>query len=531
MRRRFLLACTLLAALIAVLGTPWLAWLEAERQAHAIGADLSLRYARQVLQRLEETVQQSLAGIDLLTRSGAEPCSAQAQALMGDIHLNSAYIKTIGHVTGGVLQCSSIGTAPFPLGNQKLRASNDMLIYSRVPIKGKEDSSLIAIERDRFAVLFDSNLPLDASSAIAGMSLAVLHLERRRDEPVTMATGAVDRDWLKHLGDQDELTFNEGQLLVALVRSERSLSVGVAALPLSYLTAQRDAIALRLVPAGLLAGIAIAAALLLLARQQASLAAALRTGLRNDEFFLLYQPVVDLRSDRWIGVEALLRWRRAGGELIGPDVFIPLAEQTGMIMRLTERVLQLVERDTRDFLATRPAFHIAVNVSASDLHSGSLLAHIDGMLARGGARASNLIVEITERSALDIECGRAAIDALRARGIAVAIDDFGTGYAGLSYLEALKIDYLKVDKSFIEAIGTSAPTNQVVDHVIAMSSAMKLVTIAEGIETMAQKDYLRARGVELAQGWLFGKPQRFEDIAAALAAGSCDVPTGAGLEG
>ncbi|HEX8604649.1 MAG TPA: EAL domain-containing protein [Pseudoduganella sp.] len=261
----------------------------------------------------------------------------------------------------------------------------------------------------------------------------------------------------------------------------------------------------------------MAGALLLLARRQVSLASALREALRNNEFFLVYQPVVELQSGRWIGAEALLRWRRASGEMIGPDLFIPLAEQTGTITQITARVVQLVEQDMRHFLAADPDFHVALNLAATDLHSSAIVDQFDALLARGNASAANLIVEITERGILDVKAALPAIGSLRERGIGVAIDDFGTGYAGLSYLEALPVDFLKIDRSFIEAIGTGAPTNQVVTHIIAMASAMGLAMIAEGVETAAQADYLRARGVQFAQGWLFGKPQPLRTFMAGLA--------------
>jgi sensor c-di-GMP phosphodiesterase-like protein len=527
-------ACVVLAALGAMLAPPWLAWREAQRQAYTAEAEWGLGYARAMQRRLDEAEQQSLDGIARLSRLGAEPCSGAARALMRDIDLSSTYIKVIGHVRDGVLQCSSMGEWPFPLGKLTFRESSGTLIYSHVPVDGKSPSALMAIEREGFAALFDTKLPLDVGGAMAGMSLSALHLERRPEEPVHIGKGYIKRAWLTRLGNRSEVTFIDGPYLVAVARSAKFPSAGVAAVPLSYVETRRNALALRLVPAGVVAGVAMAAALLLLARRQTSLANALRKALRNDEFFLLYQPVVELQSGRWIGVEALLRWRRSTGELIGPDLFIPLAEQTGMITRVTERVLQLVEHDTRDFLAIHPDFHVALNLSAPDLHSDAIVSQLDATLARGGARASNLIVEITERGILDIEAARKVIGALRARGIGVAIDDFGTGYAGLSYLESLQVDFLKIDRSFIEAIGTSAPTNQVVGHIIAMASAMGLVMVAEGVETPAQADYLRTHGVQLAQGWLYGQPQRFEDIAAAFAISRWKDPAhsaGANMQG
>lgn len=517
MKRQFMLACALAAALAALLAPPWLAWREAQRQAYAVQADIALRYGWQMVRRVDDMVRQSLAGVALLSRSTAAPCSAQEQVLMQRIVLSSTYLKAIGRVDGGVLQCSSMGSVPFPLGPHILNASDRMRVYSHVPIAGHGASRLIAIERDGYAVLIDSDQPLDASSAVPGMSLAVLHLDRRPDEPISMASGFVDRAWVRRLGGQSQVTFVDRGLLVAVVRSHRTRSAGVAALPLAYVEQARNVLAWRLVPAAVLAGAALAAVLLLLARRQASLSMALRQALRNDEFCLLYQPVVELASGRWIGVEALLRWRRPHGKPIGPDLFVPLAEQSGMIGQLTERVLQLVEQDTRQVLGIDPHFHVALNLSVTDLHSDAIVGRLDGLLARSGAGPANLIVEITERGILDIGAARNVIGALRERGVGVAIDDFGTGYAGLSYLESLQVDLLKIDRSFIETIGTGAPTNQVVDHIIAMARAMGLAVVAEGIETEAQAAYLRERGVQFAQGWLFGRPMRIDQIAAALA--------------
>jgi len=272
----------------------------------------------------------------------------------------------------------------------------------------------------------------------------------------------------------------------------------------------------RYVPASMVLAMVIAAAIALLARRQASLATALRRAVRNGEFFLVYQPVVELPSGRPVGVEALLRWRRPDGTLIGPDLFIPLAEEMGVITQLTELVFVMVEQDTRDFLAGHPDFHVAINLSAQDLQSDAILGLVDALLARGSAKDSNLVVEITERGILDFETARPIIEALRARGIAIAIDDFGTGYAGLSCLESLPVDMLKIDKSFIDGIGTSAPTNEVVNHIITMAAAMRLTVIGEGVETAAQANYLDARGVQLAQGWRFGKPQRFADAVSTM---------------
>lgn len=141
---------------------------------------------------------------------------------------------------------------------------------------------------------------------------------------------------------------------------------------------------------------------------------------------------------------------------------------------------------------------------------------IEAALANTGARPSNLIVEMTERALLDISAAKPVIAGLRARGIDVAFDDFGTGYSSLSYFASFELDFLKIDCAFIEAVGTRSPTDQVVHHIIAIAQTMNLRMIAEGVETESQADYLLARGMQYAQGWLFAKAMPWEEFHAAF---------------
>jgi sensor c-di-GMP phosphodiesterase-like protein len=296
------------------------------------------------------------------------------------------------------------------------------------------------------------------------------------------------------------------------VKSARYQYAAVAAVPTNYLLARTSAAARRLVPVGLLAGLALAGSVFLLARTQLSIPSAIKAGLRRQEFFVLYQPIVDLQSGKWVGAEALLRWRSSLGELVDPDFFIPVAEQSGQSMHIAQRVLELIARDTGAFLKHHPEFHIAVNLSAADLHSPHLPDRLDGFLKATGAAPANVGVEMTERAFIDVGVAREVMRALRAQGFSISIDDFGTGYSSLSYLETLEVDHLKIDKSFIEAINTDAPISHVVQHIIKMAKSLKLALIAEGVETEAQAQFLRERGVEYGQGWLFGKPMKFAEI-------------------
>ncbi|VXB95841.1 EAL domain-containing protein [Massilia sp. 9I] len=511
MRGRIILWISIVIALASVVVLPWLAWREAQRQAFDAAADMTRAYARAVLYRTDKTAQQAELAIGRLMSQGAPPCSPDSLALMRQLDLTSTYIQALGFVRAGTIVCSSMGSVPLPLGEVSLRTSKGIAIHPHVPLAAPGASPLIALERGGYAAVLHRDLPLDISTAIPDVAVGVFHVEAASSAAPELAKGAVKRAWLGALRGRMEARFIEDGRLVVVVRSSRFLIAAVAALPVAYLEERAEAIAWRLVPMAALAGLAIAVAVLVLARQQRSIAAALRHALRNNEFYLSYQPIVELATGRCVGVEALLRWRRSTGEQIGPDLFIPVAEQSGIITRLTERVLELAEADAGAYLAANPDFHVALNLSPADFGSTAIVGMVERFLQRSGARPSNLIVEITERDFLDMDNALRVIAALRARGVEVAVDDFGTGYSSLSYLAALELDFLKIDRAFIEAIGTGAPTSQVVGHIIAMARTMGLRMIAEGVESQAQADYLQGQAVQYAQGWLFGRPMSFAD--------------------
>jgi sensor c-di-GMP phosphodiesterase-like protein len=510
MRRQFKFGFSVLIALVALVVPPWLALGEAHRQAFDAEATLTLGYARDVLHRTDETGRQAAAGIETLVRSGLPPCSPGARELMSQIDLTSTYLQAIGYVRDGVLVCSSITGPPVPLGTPSFRTTAGVTFYLDVPVKTTYGHPLLALERNHYAVLVHRDLPLDIWTGAPDVSLAVLHTQYRA---FRIQRGHLDPAWMGRLGDKAAATFSDGRYLVAMVRSQHFLTVAVAAIPIAHVEQRSREISSRLVPAALFAGLACAVAIVLLARQQMSLPAALGTGLRHKEFFLEYQPMIELRSGTCVGVEALLRWRDPDGDLVPPEMFIPVAESAGMIGRLTERVLDLVAADAGHFLAGHPDFHVAINLSPADLRSTAIVGLLDRLLARTGALSSNVIVEITERGVLHLESAREVIAALHARGIEVAIDDFGTGYSSLSYLESLHLDFLKIDRSFIESIGTGAPASQVVSHIIWMGHNLELRMIAEGVENQEQAAFLRLHGVDYAQGFLFGKPDNFERAA------------------
>jgi len=201
----------------------------------------------------------------------------------------------------------------------------------------------------------------------------------------------------------------------------------------------------------------------------------------------------------------LIRWKTADNTIISPDTFIPAAEASGVICQITQRVFELVARDMRSALNTHPDFHVGINISSHDIRSGALLALIQQLIKTTSAQGKQILIEVTERGFLDDEEALTTIKNIRDCGVRVAIDDFGTGYSSLSYLTKSQLNYLKIDKTFVDSVGTDAVTSHVAFHIIEMAKTLTLDMVAEGVETAAQADILQARGVKYVQGWLFSK--------------------------
>ncbi len=241
-------------------------------------------------------------------------------------------------------------------------------------------------------------------------------------------------------------------------------------------------------------------------RQQAhDLGEALGAG----QFLLHYQPKVLLANDRITGVEALVRWRHPARGLVPPGEFIPLAEETGLIVDLGAWVLEEACRQAqhwRSRFSERPPLVMAVNVSARQFDS-ALVAKVTGVLARTGMPASSLCLELTESTVMaDVESTIVLLRGLKSLGITLSIDDFGTGYSSLAYLRRLPIDELKIDRSFVNGVGREPEDTAIVAGVVAMAQALELSVVAEGVETKAQLERLRVLGCESVQGYYFSRP-------------------------
>lgn len=243
---------------------------------------------------------------------------------------------------------------------------------------------------------------------------------------------------------------------------------------------------------------------------------ALRRALANQEFCLYYQPVIDLASNRVASLEALIRWNHPEKGLLLPGKFIGIAEETGLIQPLGEWVLWAACRQLADFAAAGiSGIKMGVNISAIQMRNGNLPLLTRGVIEAYDIDPRNLIFEITESVAMEQPTETVRIlDLLNAMGVSVAIDDFGTGYSSLSYLRMFPINHLKLDRSFVEQIGEEIDGCVICDATIGLAHSLELKVVAEGVETQAQLDYLRSRGCDMVQGFLFSRPVPADEVLA-----------------
>ncbi|AVR89931.1 putative bifunctional diguanylate cyclase/phosphodiesterase [Thauera aromatica] len=234
----------------------------------------------------------------------------------------------------------------------------------------------------------------------------------------------------------------------------------------------------------------------------------LRRALERAELRLFYQPQMTLGSGGFVGAEALLRWLPEGQEMVPPADFIPLAEETGLIVPIGAWVLREACRQTRAWLdAGLPFGRIAVNLSVRQFQHQDLVALVETVLCETGLPAACLELEITESALIgEVELAVAKLAALRALGVSLALDDFGTGYSSLAYLKRLPLDKLKVDQSFVRGLGARDDDRAIVSATIAMARSLGFTTLAEGVETEEQLAILRALGCHAGQGYLFSRP-------------------------
>lgn len=500
------LAVGVLAVAVPIAASLYLAHQQSMDQA----SDQAIILAGQVMRRTDAAGEQAMAAYGRLTHGATTGiCDDAKRAQLREVVLDYSYLQAVGYVVNNRIVCSAIGPRGdgVDMGPPSYVSAIGTQIHTSVTLSGSR--RFLVMEKGGFAAAIHPEALLDVSTSVPDLSLGVYS----RSAKLPWAhRGKLDPHWMAKLGGADHVVFFDGKYLVAIRASDKFDLAAYVAIPLADLQSRLRSFVILLLPVGLILAAMMAAAVIFLARQRVSLPALLRAALKRKEFVLHYQPIVELVNGHMVGAEALLRWPSNKQIGLRPALFIQAAEECGLIGRFTEYVLAQVAIDGPRYFSRNPGAYISVNLSPTDLRSDEVVEWLRRLVATPGIAPYNIVVEVTEHSFVEPASANQVIGKIRAMGIRVAIDDFGTGFSSLSHLTNLSADFLKIDKVFVDAIGTDSVTSEVAMHIIDMARSLNLTLISEGVETQAQADFLREQGVTFAQGWLFSQAQPLAEL-------------------
>lgn len=423
----------------------------------------------------------------------SEPCE-QALPMLRKLAAFQPFIRSVNLVKNNVIVCSSIlGSVQLPddgaFTDKRLWLSRGNVVRPGMPIL------VVRTEQGSDAV----RAVIDAD--IIGFALKFI-------DPSLHAQLHVGDNWLGSKGalsDTPPLSSDQSYYEAHSRRYPLSVNVRVES-PSSWSVvweARYRVLSVLLVVSAILAG-----AVYWFMGQPRSLYSELVRGLRAREFVPYLQPIMDQCGKRVVGAEVLMRWRHPSGELIGPNHFIPQAEANGLIGPMTVQLMEMVGDSFENHVAQLPVgFDVGFNISAHHCKDDELLLECRRFMTRFPQGTVHLMLELTERELfMDDDHALALFKQLDELGVRLAIDDFGTGHSNFSYLQRFHIHCLKIDKSFVSLISTGSLSNHIIENIIDLANRLDLVVVAEGVETCEQANYLEAKGVDMQQGYLYGKP-------------------------
>ena len=479
----------------------------------------------QVAVRLKQRVRTQLLmmGKDMALGQYPPGCPDQLSRTLQLGLLHSSGMRALARVEGETITCSTQAPALTGLALGKpshVRKDGIRLWHVWLPTARAEKQHFILLESQQLAVLL---LPEEQFAQLNDQDTAVAVYENSQQTLTSYISTAIDNAWLIPVEAPNPLRIRDprtGSLLV-YKQADTGGAIALAAMSQPRLEAYVDAEVSRL-QWWLLLPACLAAFLALLLRRAPFMAQReLEKALSGEDFFLVYQPVIDLSSNHPVAVEALLRWKTAEGKVLTPDLFLPMVESLGMSAKLTDKVCQLLCQDMPAILSSHPGFMVGLNVAAQELSDMRLAKRMHKLKQQLKLGPGQLVVELTESSLVEADTALMVIETMRNDGIQIAIDDFGTGYCSLSYLASIPFDILKIDRAFVSAAGTDSVIGPIADHVVTLSKAMGVACLAEGIETAEQSAKFRAMGVTYAQGYFHGRPMPVAELTDFLKTSGC----------
>ena len=461
------------------------------------------RYARSLLDYAEAYNAEINATLDRVNASPFPFCSDQDIALLRNLVFEGRLVKEIGRMRGNELYCTSVGGRlehPVTATPANIVTPSGRSIWLHLPlltvpgmyadITRSGEATFVAAQGS-FSHL--GQPPMIYTTALANRPAR--QVVPTAGEPLVLTSDEV-------LGEKEIL---RGGVFYLARCSAQFAPCMVTGIPLREAWQSNESVIEGFFLLGSLTGVSLGLMLILEPRKR-SLPTQLRRALRRNLITVMYQPIVDVKTGRILGAEALARWTDEDGQYIRPDVFVAAAEELGFVGKLTRVVLRQIVGELGEFLRANPGFHINVNIAAADLADARFLPMLEKLLSTNGIHPQSINLELTERSTADHHLAISSIGKLRERGHEFYIDDFGTGYSSLSYLNELAVDAIKIDRAFTDAIGTGSLTAVIVPQILAMAQTLKVKVVVEGVERAEQSEYFANLDQEiLAQGWHFGE--------------------------
>lgn len=483
-----------------------------ERQAQ----EDSVNLANRSVQVAEARISRAVASLNELAGRGVDSCTPAQRDLMRRSVLAAVPVKNIQLLDAdGRLMCSPLGAiaeqqevvAGEPLANEPGfmleivrggEAERFVRVRRSAPGPAAADTTSNAAPRLAIPSLValipaDLMVPLATNPGGAHPMFARVHSEGGM--LLTESPGAAEQ-------------INLNDAFVGRARSERyGISAFVILPRLRDSAAYRDLSKISLFVPAAIALLIITFAALIPRRQPANPVADLQRAIESGQIVPYFQPVVDIRSGRLVGAEVLARWRKPDGSLVMPGSFIPLAESSGLIIDITKRLMRQVCADVGPAIGRRPGFKIGFNFTAVLFSNRNIIRDVRSVFAGSPIALSQVVLELTEREPIaDLTETRQVIAALQGIGVRIAIDDVGTGHSGLSYMLKLGVDIIKIDKMFVDALGSDSKSVTIVETLVDLARNMRMDIVAEGVENFEQVAHLREIGIRSAQGFVFAPP-------------------------
>lgn len=474
----------------------WIAFLWAKSE---VNSQLQT-FAQLALDKSELVIRQADLVSDAAERYQGQVCTPAHQKRMLNIIRGYLYINELIYARDNHFLCSSL-IAPvngYTIAPADYKREPNVSIYYYRDTPFFSGYKMTYMQRGNYVVVINPLFWSEVMSDDPTLQWGVYDTVTKTFFSLSNEASAATFSPLIHLND---LTVQRNGYLYATVYSTKRPIAAIVATSYQRLIAHFYNHLIFALPAGILGSLVLLLLWLRIRQNYLSPKRKLQRALEKHQLCLYYQPIIDIKTEKCIGAEALLRWPGEQGQVMNPAEFIPLAEKEGMIGQVTDYVIDNVFRDLGAYLATHADRYVSINLSASDFHTSRLIARTNQKTEQYAVRPQQIKFEVTEHAFLDVDKMTPIILAFRQAGYEVAIDDFGIGYSNLHNLKSLNVDILKIDKSFVETLTTHKTSHLIAEHIIELAHSLGLKTIAEGVETEEQVNWLRKRGVRYCQGW------------------------------